>query len=84
MNRINNQILELLAERTAYVKRAGDLKAHTIKIAEDRKRVAEQEALIVAKSEELGVPVEVSIPAFRAIVEESIKYQQKYLDELQK
>ena len=39
MDRINNEILNLLAERTAYVKRAGDLKFQTTKVADDRQRV---------------------------------------------
>lgn len=36
MDRINNDILELLAEQTAYVKLAGDLKSRTSKIADDQ------------------------------------------------
>ncbi len=81
MDRINNQILELLAERTAYVKRAGDLKSRTTRIADDRQRVADQEQKIVARSIELGLPVEISIPAFRAIMETSIQFQQNYIDQ---
>ena len=82
MDRINNEILNLLAERTAYVQRAGDLKSQTTKIADDRQRVAAQEKKIIEKSLELGVPIEISIPAFRAIVENSIQFQQKYIDQL--
>ena len=82
MDRINNEILRLLAERTAYVKRAGDLKSRTTKIADDRQRVADQEAKIIAKSIELELPTEISVPAFRAIVENSIKFQQGYIDQL--
>ena len=81
MDRINNQILELLAERTAYVKRAGDLKSRTTRIADDRQRVADQEKKITARSIELGLPVEISIPAFRAIMETSIQFQQNYIDQ---
>lgn len=36
MDKINDDILKLLTERAAYVKRAGDLKSKTIKIADDR------------------------------------------------
>lgn len=82
MDRINNQLLQLLAERTAYVKRAGDLKSQTTRVADDRKRVADQENKIIARSNELGLPIEISLPAFRAIVEESIRFQQRYIDEL--
>lgn len=82
MDRINNEILKLLAERTAYVKRAGDLKSKTTKIADDRQRVADQEKIIIEKSLELELPTEISIPAFRAIVENSIKFQQEYIDQL--
>lgn len=82
INRINDEILKLLAERTAYVKRAGDLKSRSTKIADDRQRVADQEKIIIDRSIVLGLPIEVSLPAFRAIVESSIKFQQDYIDRL--
>lgn len=82
MDRINNEILQLLAERTAYVLRAGDLKSKTTKIADDRQRVADQEKKIIDKSIELELPTEISVPAFRAIMENSIKYQQGYIDKM--
>jgi chorismate mutase len=47
MDRINTEILELLAERTAYVRRAGDLKSRTSRIADDRQRVLDQEKKIM-------------------------------------
>lgn len=80
MDRINNQILTLLTERTAYVKRAGDLKSRTTKIADDRERVADQEKKIALRSHELGLPLEISLPAFREIMENSIQFQQRYID----
>ena len=82
MDRINNGILRLLAERTAYVKRAGDLKSRTTKIADDRQRVADQERKIIDKSIELELPLEISLPSFRAIMETSIVFQQGYIDQL--
>ncbi len=81
MDRINNEILRLLTERTAYVKRAGDLKSRTTKIADDRQRVADQEKKIIDKSIKLELPIEISVPAFRAIMETSIKFQQGYIDQ---
>lgn len=83
MDRINNEILMLLTERTAYVMRAGDLKLQTTKIADDRQRVADQERKIIDKSYELGLPLEISLPAFREIMENSIKFQQKYIDRIE-
>lgn len=82
IDRINNDILLLLTERTAYVKRAGDLKSKTTKIADDRQRVAEQEKKILNKSIELGLPQEISLPTFKAILETSIQFQQDYIDHL--
>ena len=82
MDRINNDILRLLTERTAYVKRAGDLKSRTTRVADDRLRVADQEQKIIAKSLELELPVEISIPAFRMIMENSIQFQQGYINQL--
>lgn len=82
MDRINNEILQLLAERTAYVQRAGDLKSLTSRIADDRQRVAEQAQKIADKSRELELPLEISLPSFQVIMETSIQYQQKYIDQL--
>lgn len=82
MDRINNDILRLLAERTAYVKQAGNLKSKTTKIADDRQRVADQERKIFDKSVELGLPIEISLPAFKVIMETSIQFQQQYIDHL--
>lgn len=80
MDRINEEILQLLTERTAYVKRAGDLKLKTTRIADDRQRVADQEQKIGALSRELELPLEISLPAFRWIMESSIQFQQQYID----
>jgi chorismate mutase len=82
MDRINIEILKLLTERTAYVKRAGDLKSQTTKIADDRQRVADQEEKILAQSIELGLPVEISLPTFKVLMESSIQFQQKHIDKL--
>lgn len=82
INRINDDILRLLAERTAYVKRAGDIKFKTTQVANDPARIAAQEQILIEKSIELEVPLEISIPTFRAIVENSTKYQQTYIDQL--
>lgn len=82
MDRINNDILRLLTERSAYVKRAGDLKSKTTKVADDRQRVADQERKILDKSMELGLPTEISLPAFKVIMETSIQFQQQYIDHL--
>lgn len=82
MDRINNDILRLLTERSAYVKRAGDLKSKTTKVADDRQRVADQERKIFDKSIELGLPTAISLPAFKVIMETSIQFQQQYIDHL--
>lgn len=82
MDRINHEILKLLTERTAYVIRAGDLKSKTTKIADDRQRVADQERKILEKSIELGLPLEICLPAFKMIMELSIQFQQQHIDHL--
>jgi isochorismate pyruvate lyase len=82
IDRINNDILRLLTERSAYVKRAGDLKSKTTKLAEDLQRVADQERALFDKSIEVGLPTEISLPVFKVIVETSIQFQQQYIDHL--
>ncbi len=83
MDRINDAILKLLAERTAYVKCAGDLKSRTNKIADDRQRVAAQEKMIIERSIELELPTEISVPVFRTLMETSIEFQQRYIDQME-
>lgn len=80
IDQINEEILKLLAKRTAYVKRAGDLKLQTTRIAQDLLRVAIQEQKIIERSIELEVPLEISISTFRAIVDNSVLFQQSYID----
>lgn len=82
MDRVNDEILRLLTERTAYVKRAGDIKSKTTKIADDRERVADQERKIINKSNEMDLPSEISLPTFRTIMETSIQFQQFYINQL--
>jgi isochorismate pyruvate lyase len=82
MDRINGEILRLLTERTAYVKRAGDLKSKTTRVADDRQRVADQEAKIIEQSLKLELPIEISLPAFKEIMENSIQFQQKYINQI--
>ncbi len=82
IDQINEEILKLLAKRTAYVKRAGDLKGKTTKIAQDRARVESQEQKILEKSKVLEIPLEIVLPTFRALVENSILFQQEYINSL--
>ncbi len=82
MDRINNEILQLLTERTAYVKRSGDLKSKTTQIADDRKRVTDQEEKIISKSLALELPLDISLPAFRLIMENSIQFQQQCINKI--
>ncbi|OJU81051.1 MAG: hypothetical protein BGO10_00545 [Chlamydia sp. 32-24] len=80
MDRINEEIILLLTERTAFVKRAGDLKSKTTKVADDRVRVQEQEEKIILQSILHDLPIEISVPVFREIMEHSIRFQQDYID----
>lgn len=79
IDQINDAILKLLVQRTAYVQRAGDLKLKT-KIANDQKRVDEQLKLILSKSEKLGLPKEVASAVFQALIQKSIQFEQEYIN----
>jgi chorismate mutase len=76
---INNQLLELLAERTAYVRRAGIIKGPQ-RTANDVARVKTELTVITAKSHLKNLPVEISVPTFKTLIQASIDYQQKYKD----
>jgi isochorismate pyruvate lyase len=76
---INDQILELLSERTAYVRRAGILKGPSHP-ANDPARVRSELAAIAAKSSRKHLPVEISVRTFKALIQSSIEYQQRFKD----
>jgi isochorismate pyruvate lyase len=79
IDNINDQILELLAERTAYVRRAGILKGPSHP-ADDPARVRHELAVISAKSSQKHLPAEISISTFMALIQSSIEYQQRFKD----
>lgn len=79
IDKINEDFLHLLAKRTAYVQRAGDLKRPT-KVADDPKRVADQLNTLLEKAEKLDLPKEVWVDAFKLIMKNSIEFQQRYID----
>ena len=81
IDQINDQIIQLLVKRTAYVQRAGDLKLHT-KLANDQKRVDDQIEVIGKKSDKLGLPRGISIEVFKSIIKNSIDFEQQYIDRL--
>lgn len=75
---INDRILALLAERTAYVKRAGIIKGPD-NIDNYSARVREELLIIKKKSLQQNVPEEISISTFTAIIQSSIRYQRDYV-----
>jgi chorismate mutase/alkylhydroperoxidase family enzyme len=80
INSLNDQILDLIAKRTAYVRQAGMIKGPK-KQADDPDRVREELELIKNKSLSQGIPLEISLKVFQALIQSSIQYQQKYKDE---
>lgn len=82
MDRINDQIVQLLVEHTAYIKRAGDLKFQALQFESEPKGITEQERRIISKSIQLELPVDISVPTFRMIMETSIEFQEAYIDHL--
>jgi isochorismate pyruvate lyase len=79
IDNIDDRILSLIAERTAYVRRAGIIKGQA-QPANDKKRVREELADIEKKSIKQNIPVEISSVTFSALIQASIQYQQQYKD----
>lgn len=79
IDELNDKIIEYIAIRTAYVKRAGDIKQKIGK-ADDRKRVDDQLISIKEKSSKLLIPDNITLNVFRELIENSIEYEQKYID----
>lgn len=77
IDNIDDRILTLLAERTAYVRRAGIIKG-PIQSANDNARVQDELAQINKKSIKLNVPVEISLKTFSSLIQASIQYEQQY------
>ncbi len=89
MDRINDHILLLLAERTAFALRAGDLKLAAARKAglklsqtraDDEKRRKQQAENIEKRSYELGLPSSLSRPVFEEIMINTVRFQQDYID----
>lgn len=79
IDKINREMILLLARRTAFVQRAGDLKMKT-RIANDPKRVQDQINSLSELSDELGLPKQISIETFKVLMKNSIEFEQKYID----
>jgi isochorismate pyruvate lyase len=79
IDHINDEIIQLLVKRTAFVQRAGDFKLKT-KVANDQKRVDVQLQVLLQKSEKLGLPTAISVEAFKAVIQHSIEFEQAYID----
>lgn len=80
IDRLDRDLVALLAARAAYVTRAGEIKqsADTVR---DPARVEDVLAKVLAAAEAEGVPLEVAEATWRAMVEAFIRYEAKVFAE---
>lgn len=79
IDKINSQIMRLLAKRTVYVRKAGLIKGPILS-ANDSKRVQEEMKKIAIIANNEHVPKSIALSTFNAIILSSIKYEQQYKD----
>jgi isochorismate pyruvate lyase len=79
IDRIDRDLIGLLAERAAFVRRAGELKA-TREAIVDRARIEEIIAEVRRRSEDLGMEADVAEGVFRAMIDRFIAFEHQVFD----
>ena len=79
IDRIDRDLIGLLAERAAFVRRAGELKA-TREAIVDRARIEEIIAEVRRRSEDLGMEADVAEAVFRAMIDRFIAFEHQVFD----
>ena len=79
MDLINQKILDLIGERTEFVRQAGIIKGPTLP-SEDQKRVQDQLSWVKEYATNKKIPLEIAIPTFETLIQTSIQFQQNYKD----
>lgn len=74
---INHQIVTLMGQRLAYVRRAGELKSN-VKSVHDQKREDQIIAKVSGQAKRIGVPVSAVKGVFKEILVVSNKYEKNY------
>ena len=79
IDRIDKALVQLLAERATYVRRAGELKA-TREAVVDPKRIEEIIAEVRRLSNDLGMEADVAEAVFRALIDRFIEFEHPVFD----
>jgi isochorismate pyruvate lyase len=79
IDRIDRDLVRLLAERAGYVRRAGELKA-TREAIVDRARIEEIIGEVRRRSHDLGMEADVAEDVFRAMIDRFIAFEHQVFD----
>ena len=79
IDRIDRELVKLIAERSGYVRRAAELKTSRDEIL-DAGRIAAILADIKREAESLGLDPDVAEETFRAMIERFVAYEYKEFD----
>ena len=74
---INHQIVTLMGQRLAYVRRAGELKTN-VKSVHDQKREDQIIAKVTEQAKRIGVPISAVQGVFKEILAVSNQYEKNY------
>ena len=79
IDRVDRALVGLMAERQAYIERAGELKAERGAVR-DEARIADVIAKVVAEARRVGLNPAIAEPVWRLLVERSIAYEFEVFD----
>ena len=79
IDRIDRELVRLIAERSGFVRRAAELKGSRDEIL-DPVRIAAILADIRREAEQLGLPPEVAEETFRAMIDHFVAYEYREFD----
>jgi isochorismate pyruvate lyase len=79
IDRIDRELVRLIAERSGFVRRAAELKTRREEIL-DPERIAAILAEIKREAEKLGLDPEVAQETFRAMIDRFVAYEYKEFD----
>ncbi|ACT58200.1 chorismate mutase [Hirschia baltica] len=81
IDRIDRLLVEILAERTTYIKAASRIKPDR-EMVRDVPRIEDVVAKVLAHSKEHNLPAEIADPVWRLLIERSIAYEYSSYDAL--
>lgn len=79
IDRIDRELVKLLAERQTYIEDAGHIKSDR-NIVRDEARIEDVVAKVLAEARKAGLSTEIAEPLWRLLIEKCIEHEYKVFD----